>query len=345
MSETMEQPAVWFPAIRTRSGTDVFTEQLIGGLRSRGLRAEVEWLPHRAEFAPASVFVPETPDWANVVHVNSWLPERFLPDQLPVVATVHLFVHDPVLASHKSLAQRLYHKAHIFPMECEVLERASAITAVSSYTADILRKRLGIERIEVIPNGIKLDGEFHPRSRTGPGSPFRLLFIGNWTKRKGSDLLWPIMEMLGDSFHLDILAARGRPKGVRALPPNVTWLPPARGAASVAHHCRESDALLLPSRGEGLPLAVLEAQACGLPVIASDCSAFPECVENGRNGTLCPVDDIEAFAAAAREMAASEQRWLAMRNHSLRWVRERFDFEKMLDTYIALYKRTLRNCV
>lgn len=90
-------PAVWFPAVRAHSGADVFTERLAEGLRARGIRAEITWLPLRAEYAPWSVPVPKPPAWANIVHTNSWLHPRFLPPSFPVITTLHSCVHDPAL--------------------------------------------------------------------------------------------------------------------------------------------------------------------------------------------------------------------------------------------------------
>ena len=52
----------------------------------------------------------------------------------------------------------------------------------------------------------------------------------------------------------------------------------------------------MPTVREGLSLAVLEAMACGLPVVASACSSLPEQIDNGMGGFLCPVGDVVAFA-------------------------------------------------
>ena len=88
-------PAIWFPAVRTGTGTDVFTERLVAGLIARGIRAEITWLPLRAEYAPWSVAIPQPPAWATVCHINTWLHPRFIPARLPVVATLHHAIHDP----------------------------------------------------------------------------------------------------------------------------------------------------------------------------------------------------------------------------------------------------------
>ena len=66
------EPAIWFPTVRTGTGTDVFTERLVEGLNQRGIRAEISWLPLRAEYAPWTVAVPKPPEWATVAHVNTW---------------------------------------------------------------------------------------------------------------------------------------------------------------------------------------------------------------------------------------------------------------------------------
>ena len=49
---TTSKPAIWFPAIRTHTGTDVFTERLVEGLNKQGIKAEITWLPLRAEYLP-----------------------------------------------------------------------------------------------------------------------------------------------------------------------------------------------------------------------------------------------------------------------------------------------------
>ncbi|MFN3594090.1 MAG: glycosyltransferase [Thiobacillaceae bacterium] len=66
---------------------------------------------------------------------------------------------------------------------------------------------------------------------------------------------------------------------------------------------RQADALLFPSRIEGLPLTVIEAMACGLPVIAAKSASLPEVVAHGATGLLCPVDDVGAYVSAPRTLA------------------------------------------
>ena len=186
-------PAIWFPAIRTGTGTDVFTQRLVDGLRARGIGAEITWLPLRAEYAPWTVPVPRPPVWATVCHVNSWLHPRFIPE-LPMMATLHHSIHDPALRPYKGWLRAAYHKYWIAPIERRVLRRAERVVAVSHFVADMARQTLCGVPMRVIYNGIDTE-QFCPGNRVRQaGEPFRLLYVGSWTARKGVDLLGPIMR-------------------------------------------------------------------------------------------------------------------------------------------------------
>ena len=335
----MTTPRVWFPAIRCGSGADVFTERLCAALNAQGIRAEITWLPHRAEYAPWSVPVPKPPAWANVVHINSWLPQRFVPPGLPIVVTVHSSVHDPALLPYKSRLQALYHKHWIHPIEAANLARAHCVVAVSHYTAAQIEASFGIRDIQVIHNGIDCQA-FAPIARTAPNRPFRLLYVGNWSARKGVDLLGPIMERLGNGFLLQHTADRNGAHTRFRLPPNSACLGRLAGKDLVRAY-QEADALLFPSRLEGLPLVPLEAMACGLPVIAMRGTSVEEVVAHGKTGMLCARDDIHAFADAARSMAMDRQLSLEYGREARRVVMARFQISMMVDAYVRAYRKLL----
>lgn len=71
---------------------------------------------------------------------------------------------------------------------------------------------------------------------------------------------------------------------------------------------RAADLCVSSSRIEGLPFNIMEAMACGLPVVASDIKGHQDLVRTGENGLLFPFDDAEAFAAAVQQLADAQAR-------------------------------------
>lgn len=337
---TAHEVAVWFPAVRTQTGTDVFTERLAERLARRGIRAEVTWLPLRAEFAPWSVPVPTPPEWATVAHVNTWLPVRFLPRRLPIVATIHHSVHHPDARAYKGLARATYHRGWIAPNERRVLRRADRIVAVSEFVARTTRHTLLDMPMEVVYNGIDTH-RFTPVPRQRmPGQRFQLLYAGSWMARKGVDLLAPIMRGLGEQFELRYTGGGSVARTKADMPSNMHDVGRLDANAVIAA-LHAADALLFPSRSEGLPLVAIEAMACGLPVIATNGTALSEVVEDGITGVLCREGDIAAFVEAVRWLAGSPQVHAQMSAAARARAAGVFAIDDMLDGYIRVYREAV----
>lgn len=337
MSET---PAVWFPTVRTDTGTDVFTERLVSGLQARGLRAEIRWLPLRAEYAPWTVPVPAPPAWATACHISTWLHPRLIPPHLPLVATLHHSIHDPVLLPYKGWLRASYHRLWIAAIERQVLQRADRVIAVSQFAADIARRTLRDVPMDVIYNGIDTT-QFRPGKRDRlPREPFRLLFVGSWMARKGVDLLAPIMRELGDGFELHYTGGPSAEKDKPGMPTNMRDIGRLSGEAVVAA-MQNADAFLFPSRSEGFGLVAAEAMACGLPVIAMEGTSVEEIISNRGTGLLCAREDIHAFANAALEMAASRSLHLGYRARAREEIVARFDISQMVDAHIRTYQNLM----
>lgn len=331
----MNTPRVWFPAIRAGSGADVFTQRLADALNARGVRAEITWLPHRAEYAPWSVSAPKPPEWADVVHVNTWLHPRFIPPRLPVVATMHHVVHDPAFAPYRTRAQALYHRFWIKPIETSVLRRADAVTAVSQYTAGQVRAVFAREDVTVIPNGIDTD-IFRPGPARPPHKPFRLLFVGNWSQRKGTDLLAPIMRSLGPHYELWVTNGLRDWRNKTPMPPNIRFLGRVPTTEALVRVYQDADALLFPSRLEGFGLVALEAQACGLPVISTNTTALPEVLSEA-TALLCAPNSVSSFVEACSVLRDNVALWRQMRTAGPERAQRHFTFASTVRNYQEIY--------
>lgn len=331
-------PAVWFPAIRSNSGADSFTVRLVAALKERGVKATITWLPLRAEYAPWSVSPPKPPENTDIVHTNSWLPDIFIPHGVKIVSTIHLCVHDESLAPYKSYWQRKYHENWIRRQEHRMLMRADSIVAVSQYTKTKTLEAHHIPKpIQVIYNGICTKTFTPPTGSKKLQKIFKLLYVGNLSRRKGADLLRTIMAELGDSFLLYVASSRPTDSDVWKFPPNVKCVGHIDRMDDLIALYHSADALLFPSRVEGLPLAVLEASACGLPIVASRSSSLPECVKHEETGLLCRGNNGSDFTANIRRLAEMPDQGLAFGMRGRAMVVRRFSFDDMVQRYIEIY--------
>lgn len=98
-----------------------------------------------------------------------------------------------------------------------------------------------------------------------------------------------------------------------------------------------ADFFVLPSRDEGLPLAVLEAMARSLPVAVTPVGGVPEVVKDGEHGFLVPVDDDRALAEALQKLAGDPALRARLGAAGHQRVRDSFSFEQMTRKYEALY--------
>lgn len=329
---------IWFLAIRTNTGTDVFTKRLVNELKAQGIKAKITWLPLRAEYAPWTVPVPEAPEWATAIHVSTWLHPRFIPDQLPLVATLHHAIHHPDTRNYKGWLRAAYHKYWIAPIERRIMRRADRVIAVSQFVADSAKVALLDVPIQVIHNGINTD-VYKPGERARNSSePYQLLYVGSWMARKGVDLLAPIMRELGGAFELRYTGGPEAEKAKEHMPPNMIDIGRLQGDAAVVNAMQGAYAMLFPSRSEGHPLVAIEAMACGLPVVASRIGPLIEAIDQGETGILCQLDDIASFVNAVRSLSADPVKHDAMRRMAQSRMQERFSKRAMTEKYLAAYR-------
>ncbi|PCI70849.1 MAG: group 1 glycosyl transferase [Piscirickettsiaceae bacterium] len=331
---------VWFPTVRAKSGSDVYTTRLCAALKKRGVNCEITWFSQLHEFIPFFMGIKSPPKNTNIIHTTSWNAFAFQSKKTPLVCTLHHNVFDPELSAYKSILQSVYHNYLIRDFETKSLKKSSINIAVSQYTANSYEKTFNINNTKVIHNWLDTDAFKPPQIRI-KNKTFKLLFIGNFSRRKGADLLPKIMSRLGKGYELH---TTGGIRDKTALNQKVLsiinhgHIPETHDLISLYQSC---DALIFPSRLEGFGLAALEAQACGLPVIATNSSAFPEVVIDGVTGSLCPKDDVNAFVSAIYNLKNQPETIASMQVQARQHVLTNFTEHKIISEYISLYKTLL----
>lgn len=98
---------------------------------------------------------------------------------------------------------------------------------------------------------------------------------------------------------------------------------------------------VLPSLNEGLPMALLEAQAAQIPVVATRVGAIPDVLQDGVTGILIPPKDPQAIAEAIIMILSDRKIALRMAQRGFERVRDNFSAEKMANKYLSIYKELL----
>jgi alpha-maltose-1-phosphate synthase len=236
---------------------------------------------------------------------------------------VHTFLDYPI--AHHAWAERLLsEEARLQPelantlqlaelprrtrrrMEAEI-EQADRILLLTSFQRQtFIESGVGEEKLIVIPLGVQIDA-FRPVPRK-EDRPFRVLFAGQLTQRKGLSYAlegFRKAAIPGAEFVLvGPVVGSGRPwrglSGVR----QVGRVP----FGALPSQFQQCDVFVLPSLVEGLPQTLLEAMACGLPVVVSENTAGPEVVRDGAQGYVVPIRDPDSIAERLRELFENPER-------------------------------------
>ena len=231
------------------------------------------------------------------------------------------------------------------PLERWAYGRFDKLVAVSRPVADNLigwmpRFR---NRIELIENGLQIPPDYGPGPEKYSGP---MLFVGGLWRYKGLDVLFEAMAGLKSSGRpLRQLIIAGHGPDARAirqqardsgLGDRIEFLGPL-GREEVFDLIRRAAALVLPSRWEGLPMAVLEALALKTPVVATDVGGVGDLVVDGGTGRLVPAENPEALAEAIDWVTRVPEALPQMGVNGRRLVEKDFSIESAARRHLKLY--------
>ena len=232
------------------------------------------------------------------------------------------------------------------------INESDIVTSVSeSLKQDTLRLFRIDKDIKVIPNftNIKKSKETSSCKRTVMAKPEELIVthISNFRKVKRIDdvvrIFYGIQQklpakliMVGDGPEREIADQLCKDLGIKS---KVLFL---GNTSDIDRILCFTDLFLLPSASESFGLSALEAMAAGVPVVSSNTGGLPEVNEEGVSGYLCPIGDVKAMAEKAIYILEDKTR-LAQFKQNARKVAERFDEDKIVPMYEALYYSAIDN--
>lgn len=262
--------------------------------------------------------------------VLAWLAHAV---RVPVILHVHGAEFHNFYAGCPALAQRLIRAT---------LTDAAAVVALGEGWAVRLRSIAPSARIIVIPNAV------HPRTPVvqNSGGTVEVLFLGEVGERKGTFVLldaWARLAREGrlDAAHLtvagdgqvEVAAKQVTDLGIGATVTIAGWTAPE----SVPDLLRRSRVLVLPSRNEGQPMAVLEAMADGLCIVASPVGGIPDLLDD-RSAILVPPDDPRSLTDALRTAITDGSEREKLGAGAWQRVCSHFDVDIVSRRFDALYR-------
>lgn len=232
----------------------------------------------------------------------------------------------------------------LFRIAINVVERFLAkrsdklLTIGSAVGGELLKKGIGQpEQYESIPPGIapfgELDGESVRKKLNIGLSEFVIVWLGRFTGVKRPELVVELAKLLP---HLSfVMAGDGELRNGIELeaPTNLRIL----GNQKADEVWSIADLGLLTSDSEGMPLSLIEAQMCGVPVVATNVGSVSEVVEDGVTGLLTSVDAFQLSYAISR-LARNASKLKEMGDSARLQAREKFSQELMVERHLRVYR-------
>jgi len=233
------------------------------------------------------------------------------------------------------------------PVQCErslafrawlrlVLGSAHFVCTQSAYWTAYFGRYVGCDKVIEVSNGVELG---RPPASHPPGG--RIVFVGWVTREKGVfealDVLVGVRQVhpsatltiVGGGRDLDTFAAIVDERGLRCAARITGWL----GRHDVQRVLSESDVFLFPSHSEGLPNAVIEAMAAGLPVVATRVGGLPDLIRHRENGFLVEVGDVAGMTERISELLARPDQAQEIGQRGRQTVVERCDIDRVWPRY------------
>ena len=232
-----------------------------------------------------------------------------------------------------------YHRL-VAPLLHKVWRRAGSVVANSQGLGALGKAFDKQVDIQIIPNGVDLLRYRIVDDRDW--MPSNLLWVGRLVYQKGLDILikslaglksmpWTL-NLVGDGSHRPELERMAVEHGIAERIEFMGWL----DRDVLFQYFKKANLFVFPSRHEGMPNAILEAMACGLPVIATQISGNEDLIHHGENGLLVPTEDPMALREALRTLLLDAERRKQMGFASRARVESSYAWEKVAMQYLAL---------
>lgn len=285
----------------------------------------------------------------DIIHIHSPLVPVVKTDKPKIVTehgTAKGFIDNLEAIDMFSIMQKMF-SFHFTAIDRAVISNSNYVTAVSAACSNEISRFYNIQNsVDVVGNGV--DTDFFCPGQNDAKS-IDVLFVGSLITKKGLTNLIEAAGILKSRYPKIriVLAGKGPLKATiiklvkeLQLPENVILFGYAdRDALRKLYRCSRIN--VLPSNHEGLPTTILEAMACGIPVVSTPVGGIPEVVKHGETGLLVnPKQPLELANAISLLMDNREKRRQIARN-ALAMVKSRYEWGAICTKFESIYRSVL----
>ncbi len=243
-------------------------------------------------------------DEIDIIHINEPLVPNII-KICPILSTIHTsIIQDATSIEIDNIRSKLYKyqaKFISYPSLLDTIEKSDCVTTVANSVKEEISLFYNYKNTYVIGNGVDI-GEFYPQN--GKNKENYILFVGRLDFRKGIfDLLesWKIVISQNKDCELIIVGKGPLEKKIREflIMNNIEMRVKLFGFVSrenLVKLYQNAKICVIPSHYEGLPTVLLEAMACGLPVISTEVSGSKDVIKDNYNGMFVPTQSPEKLA-------------------------------------------------
>lgn len=254
-----------------------------------------------------------------------------------------LFAHTPPLVTtfHRGDAiDEPKRNALYATLQRRCVQKSAALIAVSSEIRNVLVAELGarMDQVHVIPCGVDAT-RFQPCREARPrAAKPRILWSGSWSSRnrKGLDVVLGVASRIPEAaFELV------------GIPPDPSYPPNCHAIGRVPNDAlpqrlQGADLFLFPTRSEGTPVAVMEAMACGVPVLVSPVGGVPDLIKDGVNGFLISSREPDQVAQQTRWVLERTPETLsALQCNALQTIHESYTLDVVAERIESVFQLVL----
>ncbi len=288
----------------------------------------------------------------QIVHIHTSQGLGWLKDSFYVVVS-NLFGCKIVLHVHAAEYDQLYGKKPRLWQQYtrKIMNMADAVIAVSAEWKKALAAIVPADRIYTFKPCLDV-AVFEQKRPLPANGTVNAFFMGTVGGRKGT---FDLVEAMGrppvqqTSLHTWIAGDEEKQGDLQKISATLDALQLAEKCELVgtvqgerkAQLLRDADIFVLPSYNEGLPFAIIEAMAAGLPVVATPVGGIPEIIRDGENGFLVSPGDVDGLAERLAQLAIDPALRQTMGEHNRRYAERELDIRPYTQRLLNLYQTLL----